>query len=72
MGRNGVEAGRRPPVRRRWGLRALALLTLALAVVLKSSDGYTPLSALTVLLCLVAAAYCSVRGVRSFTWLPRR
>lgn len=57
--------------RRRWGLWALAFLAVALAVVLTSGEGYTSVSALVLLVSLTAAGYCSYRGVKDFTWLPR-
>ncbi len=57
--------------RKRWGLRALAFLAVALAAVLTSGDGYTPISALVLLVALAAAGYCSYRGVKEFSWLPR-
>lgn len=60
---------RRP--RRRWGMWALAFLTLALVAVLTSGNGYTIVSAFVVLGSIVCAAYCSYRGVKEFTWLPR-
>ncbi len=50
---------------------ALAFLTLALVAVLTSGDGYTTVSAFVVLGSVLAAAYCSYRGVKGFTWLPR-
>lgn len=59
------------PRRRRWGLWALAFLALALGVVLTSGNGYTAVSALVVLASLTSAGYCSYRGVKAFTWLPR-
>ena len=59
------------PRPRRWGLWALAFLIVALGVVLTSGDGYTAVSALVGLVSLTAAGYCSYRGVKAFTWLPR-
>lgn len=50
---------------------ALAFLTLALVAVLTSGNGYTIVSAFVVLGSMVCAAYCSYRGVKEFTWLPR-
>ena len=64
-----VVPARRP--RRRWGLWALTFLALALVTVLTSGDGYTAGTALVVLGSLTAAGYCSYRGVKEFTWLPR-
>lgn len=69
MGEDEVRPQRRP--RRRWGLWALAFLTVALVTVLTSGDGYTTVSAFVLLASVLAAAYCSYRGVREFTWLPR-
>lgn len=59
------------PRRRRWGLWALTFLVLALGVVLTSGDGYTAVSAFVALVSLAAAGFCSYRGVKEFTWLPR-
>lgn len=64
-------AGPAQPRRRRWGLWALAFLSLALGMVLTSGDGYTAVSALVLLGSLTAAGWCSYRGVKAFTWLPR-
>ena len=64
-----VRAGRRP--RRRWGLWTLAFLAVALAAVLTSADGWTAVSALVLLVSFAAAGYCSYRGVKEITWLPR-
>lgn len=66
---DGVLAGGRP--RRRWGLWTLAFLVVALAAVLTSADGWSALSAVVVLVSFAAAAYCSYRGLKEFTWLPR-
>jgi hypothetical protein len=68
-------AGR--PKRKRWGLRTLAFLTLALASVLTSSalsadgSGVRPIIVVGVLVGFVGAAYSSFRGLRDFNWLQR-
>jgi len=62
----------RPPVtRRRWGMWALAFLTVALVAVLTAGTGWTVLGALALFGGLTAAGYCTYRGVKEFTWLPR-
>jgi len=66
----------RKPKPKRWGLRTLAFLALALASVLTSSilsqrGGDIPLTTLGVLVGLAGAAYCSFRGLKDFRWLPR-
>jgi 4-hydroxybenzoate polyprenyltransferase len=61
----------RRPRRRRWGLWALAFLTVALVAVLTAGGGWTTRGALALLGGLLGAAYCSYRGVKEFTWLPR-
>jgi hypothetical protein len=57
----------------RWGLLSLLFLGIALACVLVSgSEGdYTPLTATGLVLGLLGAAYCSYRGLKNFSWLPR-
>ncbi|HYT09845.1 MAG TPA: hypothetical protein VEL73_04215 [Mycobacteriales bacterium] len=66
------------PKRKRWGLRTLAFLTLALASVLTSSglsasgSGVPPITLVGVLVGFAGAAYCSVRGLKDFNWLQRR
>jgi peptidoglycan/LPS O-acetylase OafA/YrhL len=57
-----------------WGLRTLGFLGIALASLLTSSYGggkYILLSDLGVLVGLIGAAYCSYRGAKDVTWLPR-
>ena len=55
----------RKPKPKRWGLRTLAFLALALASVLTSSILSQRLVG------LAGAAYCSFRGLKDFRWLPR-
>jgi hypothetical protein len=59
---------------RRWGLRTLGFLAIALVSLLAPSLGaeeYTVLTDLGLLVGLVGAAYSSYRGVKEATWLPR-
>ena len=69
------EAERRRPGRRgmRWGLLTLGFLALALASVLvsNSSGTYNALTLAGVLVGFGGAAYCSYRGLKGFSWLPR-
>ena len=57
----------------RWGLLTLLFLGIALASVLVSNaqGGYTALTAAGVLLGFGGAAFCTVKGLKSFSWLPR-
>lgn len=57
----------------RWGLLTLLFLGVALACVLvsNSSGSYNLLTGLGLLVGLGGAAYCSYRGLKGFTWLPR-
>jgi uncharacterized membrane protein HdeD (DUF308 family) len=67
-------AERRQQRHKRWGLRTLGFLAIALACVLASTyvDGnYTLILDLGVLIGFVGAAYCSYRGLKQSTWLPR-
>jgi nitrate/nitrite transporter NarK len=65
----------RPPARggMRWGLLTLLFLGIALTCVLVSnSQGrYSGLTFAGLVVGLGGAAYCSYRGLKSFTWLPR-
>ena len=66
-----------PPRRKRWGLRTLGFLTVALASlitanVLTAGGGQgNALTGLGVLVGFAGAAYCSYRGLRDFRWLQR-
>ena len=57
----------------RWGLLTLLFLGVALASVLTSSaqGEYTALTAAGVLIGFGGAAYCTVKGLKGFRWLPR-
>jgi hypothetical protein len=71
----GREAGK--PKRKRWGLRTLAFLSLALVSILVSNalsatgHGTVPITLVGTLVGLVGAGYCSYRGLRDANWLPR-
>lgn len=62
---------------RRWGLLTLGFLSIALASVITANmlaaDGGegSPLTGVGVLVGFGGAAYCSYRGIRAFSWLPR-
>ncbi|HEY6747381.1 MAG TPA: hypothetical protein VI357_16895 [Mycobacteriales bacterium] len=66
----GDEPQRRPR-QKYWGLRTLGFLTLALVSYLASSRVGTPLPLLGFIVGMVGAAYCSYRGLKDITWLPR-
>ena len=57
----------------RWGLLTLGFLAIALTCVLVSnSQGrYTALTGLGLLVGFAGAGYCSYRGLKGFSWLPR-
>lgn len=57
----------------RWGLLTLLFLGIALAAVLVSgSQGeYTALTGAGILIGFGGAAFCTVKGLKSFSWLPR-
>jgi hypothetical protein len=57
----------------RWGLLTLMFLGIALACVLVSgSQGeYTALTAGGIVIGFIGAAFCSVKGLKGFSWLPR-
>lgn len=68
--------GRRAPREKRWGLRTLAFLALAAASLLTRnlmhSQGFTDvvlLPFLGIVVGLVGAAVCSVRGIRAWNGL---
>ena len=68
------DAGRKPARGgMRWGLLTLLFLGIALACVLVSSGkgSYTVVTGLGLLVGLGGAAYCSYRGLKGFSWLPR-
>lgn len=68
------EAARRPAGGgMRWGLLTLGFLAIALTCVLVSgSQGrYTALTGLGLLVGFGGAAFCSYRGLKGFSWLPR-
>jgi hypothetical protein len=65
---------RRPQRHKRWGLRTLGFLAVALACVLGSTyvgPNYTLILDLGVLVGFVGAGYCSYRGLKQSTWMPR-
>ena len=57
----------------RWGLLTLMFLGIALASVLVSgSQGeYTPVTGAGIVIGFIGAAFCSVKGLQGFSWLPR-
>jgi hypothetical protein len=65
----------RPPARggMRWGLLTLGFLAIALASVLVSnnSGAYNAVTLLGLLVGLGGAAYCTYRGLKGFSWMPR-
>jgi 4-hydroxybenzoate polyprenyltransferase len=61
----------RRPRQKYWGLRTLGFLTLALVSVLAMSWTSSPLTLLGLVVGLTGATYCSWRGLKDFTWLPR-
>lgn len=66
--------GEQEPVRPKqkyWGLRTLGFLTIALVSILASSWVSSVLPVLGLALGLSGAAYCSYRGLKDFSWLPR-
>jgi hypothetical protein len=78
-GPSGVSAERPPrPRRPRWGVRTLWLLAVAFVGVLTSTgfvDAGKPdlarVATLVTWAAFIGAAYCSYRGLRSASWLPR-
>lgn len=57
----------------RWGLLALLFLGIALACVLTSNGqgSYNAVTVTGVLVGFLGAGYCSWKGVKSASWLPR-
>jgi hypothetical protein len=76
---SGVDAERPPrPRRPRWGVRTVWLLVVAFVAVLASTGfddaGRSALATVATVVAwaaFIAAAYCSYRGLRSASWLPR-
>jgi hypothetical protein len=67
-----------PPKRPRWGVRTVWLLVVAFIGVLASTvlddagkGSLAGLASLVVWVAFIAAAYCSYRGLRGASWLPR-
>ena len=56
-----------------WGLLSLLFLGIALAAVLVSGSrgSYDGLTFTGLVVGFGGAAYCSYKGLKSFTWLPR-
>ncbi|MFL6128616.1 MAG: hypothetical protein ACJ73E_06080 [Mycobacteriales bacterium] len=67
--------GGRKPARggMRWGLLSLGFLAIALASVLvsNSNGSYNLITFIGLLVGFGGAGYCSYRGLKGFTWLPR-
>lgn len=57
----------------RWGLLSLLFLGIALAAVLMSGShgSYTGLTLTMLVVGFAGAGYCTYRGLKGFTWLPR-
>jgi uncharacterized membrane protein len=57
----------------RWGLLSLLFLGIALACVLisNSQGTYNALTLAGLIIGLGGAAYCSWKGLKGFSWLPR-
>lgn len=57
----------------RWGLLSLLFLGIALAAVLTSNaqGRYTALTGSMLLVGFGGAAFCTVKGLKNFSWLPR-
>jgi hypothetical protein len=57
----------------RWGLLSLLFLGLALACVLVSSGhgSYTAVTGTGLLVGFLGAGYCTYKGLKGFSWLPR-
>ncbi len=74
MDEDEVDSPRRPGRGgMRWGLLTLAFLAIALTCVLVSSSQgrYTAVTGLGLLVGFGGAAYCSYRGIKGVSWLPR-
>ncbi len=67
----GVDERRRTASGKRWGLRTLGFLALALAALLTRGGDYPLLAAIGLVVGLVGAGYCTYRGLKDFSWLPR-
>lgn len=61
------------PSRARWGLLSLLCLGIALTCVLVSSSRgtYDALTLAGLLVGFGGAGYCTYRGLKGFSWLPR-
>ena len=65
------------PKRKRWGLRTLGFLMIALVSVLTSNmrasggQDQLPITVVGVVVGFAGAAYCTYRGLREFNWLER-
>jgi hypothetical protein len=76
---SGVSTERTPRLRRpRWGVRTLWSLAVAFVAVLASTGfvdaGKPDLATVATVVgwvAFIAAAYCSYRGLRAASWLPR-
>ena len=57
----------------RWGVLTVTFLLIALVCVLVSSGQgrYTAVTGIGLLVGFGGAAYCTYRGIKSFSWLPR-
>jgi 4-hydroxybenzoate polyprenyltransferase len=57
----------------RWGLLTLLFLAIALASILTSNaqETYTALTLTGVVVGFAGAGYCSWKGLKGFSWLPR-
>jgi nitrate/nitrite transporter NarK len=57
----------------RWGLLSMLFLGIALAAVLTSNaqGRYTGLTLAMLLVGFGGAAFCSVKGLKNVSWLPR-
>jgi hypothetical protein len=57
----------------RWGLLTLLFLAIALASILASNaqGHYTALTFTGLLVGFVGAGYCTWKGLKGFSWLPR-
>jgi hypothetical protein len=64
-----------PPRKRnvRWGLLTLLFLAIALASILGSNaqGRYTALTLTGLIVGFAGAGYCSWKGLKGFSWLPR-
>jgi 4-hydroxybenzoate polyprenyltransferase len=57
----------------RWGLLTLLFLGIALASILTSNaqESYNALTLLGLIVGFAGAAYCTWKGLKGFSWLPR-